>query len=70
LRGVWGQANLLHHGLAHTINEAILGPGHSALGPAETGFAADATGFDSHGKTSTLSKDDVAALVRYVENIE
>jgi hypothetical protein len=70
LRGVWTQANLLHHGLAHTIKEAILAPGHPALGPGEIGFAADDRGVDCHGGTAGLSKDEVAAIVRNVENIE
>jgi hypothetical protein len=71
LRGVWTQANLLHNGFGHTINEAILGPGHPALGATETGFAVDVRGkLDVHGATSTLTSDQVAALVRYVENIE
>jgi cytochrome c peroxidase len=71
LRGVWTEANLLHHGLAHSVREAILGPGHPALLPGETGFAIDQFGkFDVHGATSTMSVSDVNALVRYVENIE
>jgi hypothetical protein len=71
LRGVWSSANLLHHGLAHSIREAILGPGHKALQPGETGFAIDQFGkFDVHGLTQNMSPADVAALVRYVENIE
>ena len=71
LRGVWTQANLLHHGLAHTVAEAILAPGHPALGPGETGFAADALQTENaHGATKNLSKEDVRALVRYVEGIE
>jgi len=71
LRGVWTQANLLHHGLVHTIAEAVLGPGHAALQEGELGFAVDALGsLDVHGKTRSLSKTDVQALIRYVENIE
>ena len=70
LRGVWTQAALLHHGLARTIPEAILAPGHPALGPGENGFAVGPDGFDVHGATSRLSKEDVAALVRFVETIE
>jgi cytochrome c551/c552/6-phosphogluconolactonase (cycloisomerase 2 family) len=71
LRGVWMQANLLHHGLAHTIREAILAPGHPLLQPGETGFAIDATGtLGVHGATQTLSEDDVRGLVRFVESIE
>jgi cytochrome c peroxidase len=71
LRGVWTSANFLHHGLAHSIREAILGPGHAALQPGETGFAIDQFGkFDVHGATQALSAADVQSLVRYVENIE
>ncbi len=71
LRGVWSQGNLLHHGLARTIKEAVLGPGHPHLGPTETGWAVDARGrFDVHGKTSALGDSEIRALVRYVESIE
>src|SRR5262249_41269132 len=71
LRGVWSQANLLHHGLGHTIAEAILGPGHPALKQGETGFAIDASGaFDVHGATKALTADQVRQLVRFVESIE
>jgi DNA-binding beta-propeller fold protein YncE len=71
LRGVWTQANILHHGLGRTVNEAILGPGHPALAAGEKGWAVDGLGkFDVHGKTSQLTADQVRALVRYVENIE
>ena len=71
LRGVWTQANLLRHGLAHTLREAILGPGHAALEEGESGFAVDALGnFDVHGATRNLAPGEVEALVRYVESIE
>jgi cytochrome c553 len=71
LRGVWTQAALLHHGMAHTILESIVGPGHPALANGQTGWAADALGrLDVHGTTAALKPDDVKALVRYVENIE
>jgi cytochrome c peroxidase len=71
LRGVWSQANLLHHGLGHSVREAVLGPGHSALQPGENGFAIDQFGkLDVHGATKSLSAADVRALVTYVENIE
>ena len=71
LRGVWSQSNLLHHGLAHSVREAILGPGHAALQPGENGFAIDQFGkFDVHGATQHLGAADVQALVRYVESIE
>jgi hypothetical protein len=71
LRGVWTQANLLRHGLAHTVREAILGPGHPALAEGESGFAVDALGnFDVHGSTRNLSETEIKWLVRYVESIE
>jgi hypothetical protein len=70
LRGVWTQANLLHHGLARTVAEAILAPGHPALGAREHGLAVDSVGFDPHGATSKLRKEEVDAIVRYVESIE
>ena len=71
LRGVWTQSNLLHHGLAHTIREAILAPGHPLLQQGETGFAVDVTGqFGVHGTTQNLNADDIRGLVRFVESIE
>jgi cytochrome c peroxidase len=71
LRGVWTQPNLMHHGLVHSIREAILAPGHPALQPGETGWAVDALGnFNVHGVTQTMNADDVKALVRFVESIE
>jgi cytochrome c peroxidase len=71
LRGVWTQANLLHHGLGHSVREAILGPGHPALQPGETGFAIDQFGkLDVHGATQAMTAADVQALVTYVQNIE
>src|SRR5262249_31442999 len=71
LRGVWTQANLLRHGLAHTVSEAVLAPGHAALGTGETGFAVDALGhIDVHGETSKLTSAEVKQLIRYVESIE
>ena len=71
LRGLWTQANLLHHGYAHRITEAILPPGHAALKPGELGYAVSNGGtFDNHGVTSTMNVSDVEALVAYVLSIE
>jgi hypothetical protein len=71
LRGIWWQPNILHHGLANTIPEAILAPGHPALREGEGGFAINALGdIDVHGVTSALSAADVEALVLFVESIE
>jgi hypothetical protein len=71
LRGIWYQSNFLRHGLAHTFREAVLAPGHPALGPGELGFATDALGnIDVHGATSKLSSSDLDALFQYVQTIE
>jgi cytochrome c peroxidase len=71
LRGVWSQYNLLHNGFGHSIREAILGPGHAALQPGETGYAIDQFGkFNVHGTTQTLTAAQVQSLVTYVLNIE
>ena len=71
LRGVWLQHNLLRHGLAFSINEAILPPGHAALKDGEKGFAVNARGeFDAHGETENLTPDQVEDLVLYVQSIE
>jgi len=71
LRGTWWKANFLHHGHARSIPEAILAPGHPALRTGENGWAIDALGdVDVHGATSTLTQDQVDALVLYVSSIE
>jgi hypothetical protein len=71
LRGVWLQFNLLRHGLALNLREAILAPGHDALKPGEKGFAVDRFGaIDVHGETSGLSDTDVDALDFYLRSIE
>ncbi len=71
LRGTWWKANLLHHGLANTVNEAILGPGHAGLREGEDGFAVDALGtIDVHGNTSGLTEAQIEALILYVSGIE
>lgn len=71
LRGVWSEYNLLHHGLGHSIREAILAPGHPALQPGETGFAIDQFGkTDVHGYTTKLTAAQVQSLVTYVDSIQ
>jgi DNA-binding beta-propeller fold protein YncE/cytochrome c peroxidase len=71
LRGIWWQGNFLRHGLANTLNEAILAPGHQALRDGELGYAMDRLGnIDVHGITSTLSQEDVDALYVYLTSIE
>jgi hypothetical protein len=71
LRGVWLQHNLLRHGLAFSVREAVLPPGHSALGEGETGWAVDRRGdFNVHGQTRDLDAAQVEALELYVRSIE
>ena len=71
LRGVWTQANLLHHGLASSLREAILAPGHPALRAGERGFAVDGRGrLDSHGVTTALTSQEVRQLALYVGSIQ
>jgi DNA-binding beta-propeller fold protein YncE len=71
LRGIWFQNNFLRHGLAHTLNETILAPGHPGLHPGEKGFAVDALGnIDVHGATSTMSGADVDDLYLFLQTIE
>jgi DNA-binding beta-propeller fold protein YncE/cytochrome c553 len=71
LRGAWQQRSLLHHGLARTIEEAILPPGHAALRSNEHGHAVDAQGnFDVHGSVRDLSAAQIEALGLYVRSIE
>jgi cytochrome c peroxidase len=71
LRGIWFQSNFLRHGLAHSLREAVLAPGHPLLQPGETGFAIDALGHvDVHGTTSKMSAADFEALNLYVQSIE
>jgi cytochrome c peroxidase len=71
LRGVWSQFNLLHHGLGHSVREAVLAPGHPALQAGENGFAIDQFGHeDVHGNTTTLTAAQVQSLVAYVDSIQ
>jgi DNA-binding beta-propeller fold protein YncE len=71
LRGVWLQYNLLRHGLALSLREAILPPGHQALLQGEKGFAVDRFGeTDVHGSTSGLNATELEQLEFYVRSIE
>jgi len=86
LRGVWWHAALLHHGLARSVREAVLGPGHAGLREGlflngshpddldeggETGWAFNGAGsLEAHGTTQNLSPADVDALEAYVRTIE
>ncbi|MBC7977579.1 MAG: hypothetical protein H7138_21595, partial [Myxococcales bacterium] len=73
LRAIWYQGNYLRHGLAHSLKEAVLAPGHPLLDAAagEKGFAIDSLGNkDVHGVTAAMDKATFDALELYVESIE
>jgi DNA-binding beta-propeller fold protein YncE len=71
LRGTWLQFNLLRHGLAFSVREAILEPGHPALRDGEKGWAVTLAGqTDVHGATRDLTDAQVEALELYVRSIE
>jgi DNA-binding beta-propeller fold protein YncE len=71
LRGLWLQRSLLHHGLARSIEEAILPPGHAALRDGQRGYAVDAQGaFDVHGSVGALNETQIEALGLYLRSIE
>ena len=71
LRGVWFLNNLLRHGHADSVREAVLPPGHQALAPGEQGWAVNARGeFDVHGATQSLTPQEVEDLVLFVQSIE
>jgi hypothetical protein len=71
LRGIWFQNNFLRHGLARSLKEAILAPGHPLLSATENGFAVDAAGNrDVHGATSKMTQADFDALNLFVQSIE
>jgi DNA-binding beta-propeller fold protein YncE len=71
LRGVWLQHNLLRHGHARSVREAVLPPGHVALRDGEVGWAVDRrNNFNVHGDTIGLEPSQVDALELYVKSIE
>ncbi len=84
LYGVWWNPNYLHHAMAKTFREAIVGPGHAALRPdlflmnaahpdlgtEERGWAFNAANsLESHGATANLSDADLKALEYYVYSL-
>lgn len=71
LRGVWSLGNLLRHGHATSVREAILPPGHEALEQGELGWAVDnRNNFDVHGQVSQLTPAEIEDLVLFVQSIE
>jgi DNA-binding beta-propeller fold protein YncE len=74
LRGVWLQYNLLRHGLALNLREAVLAPGHPVLREGEKGFAIDRIqGMENanvHGVTEDLNESEMEQLEYYVRSIE
>lgn len=70
LRGLFVQNNFLRHGLARSLNETILAPGHAALKPNEKGFAVDRFGKTNvHGTTENLTPQQVDDLYLYLTSI-
>jgi mono/diheme cytochrome c family protein len=66
LRGLWDRApRFFHDGRAHTLESALLPPGHPALEGA-AGFNERYGMPDTHGGTSQLSRDDVDDLLAFV----
>lgn len=71
LRGLWGETAFLHHGLARSVAEAVLAPGHEALPVDGHGWAILSDGTTNvHGATATLPAEDVRALDLYLRTIE
>jgi hypothetical protein len=81
LYGVWWNPNYLHHAMAKTFREAVVGPGHAALRPdlflmngahpdlgtEERGWAYNAANsLEAHGATANLSDAQLKALEYYV----
>ncbi len=71
LRGAWSTPTYLHTARARSLGEAILAPGHAALRAGERGLAvaSDET-IDVHGVTSSLTAQEVDALVFYLTSVE
>ena len=71
LRGLWGETAFLHHGLARSVGEAVLAPGHEALPSGARGWAILADGtVNVHGATVTLPAEDLHALELYLRTLE
>lgn len=70
LRGIWDRApGMLHHGSARGLVEVLASPGHPALGPGEVGRNERDGMPDTHGGTSHLDRDEVQALIDFIETL-
>jgi mono/diheme cytochrome c family protein len=69
VRGAWDRVRFLHHGAARSLREVIATPGHPGLDPGETGHNERDGLPDTHGGTSQLRRDELAALAAYVETL-
>ena len=70
LRGLWDRAPRFYHdGRAHTLREALLPPGHPALGDGEIGRNERDGVADSHGGTSQLDAGEVEDLIAFVMSL-
>ena len=69
VRGAWDRARFLHAGTARSVREVLATPGHPGLEPGEIGRN-ERDGFpDTHGGTSHLDAEELAALVAFVETL-
>ena len=69
LRGLWDRSRFLHHGGARSLREAVANPGHPLLNMGEIGFNERFGQPDTHGGTSHLSAEELAALIRFLETL-
>jgi mono/diheme cytochrome c family protein len=69
LRGAWDRVTFLHHGQARSLRETLATPSHPVLREGERGFNELDGQPDTHGATSGLSRDELEALIAYVETL-
>lgn len=70
LLGLWDRpAPFLHDGRADDLLEAVATPNHPALSPDQTGYNELRGLPDTHGGTSHLSRDELAALIAYLRSL-
>jgi len=69
LRGGWDRSRFLHDGRAATLLEVLATPGHPALDEGQVGFNETDGQPNTHGGTSHLSKEELQALVAFLETL-
>jgi hypothetical protein len=69
VRGSWDRVRFLHAGTARSMREVLATPGHGGLAPGEVGRN-ERDGFpNTHGGTSHLDAQELAALAAFVETL-